>query len=45
MRIVIEGINGKELVLLMNLLEKFDFGNKEELMTKWKGFLKQKEGA
>jgi len=39
MRIVIEDISGKELVVLMELLRRFDFGNKEELLSKYDDFV------
>lgn len=43
MRIVIDGIKGKDLVLLMYILERLDFDNKEHLMEKWKEFLSRAE--
>ena len=43
MRIVIDGIKGKDLVLLMYILERLDFDNKEHLMEKWKEFLRYAE--
>ena len=44
MRVVIEGIEGKELVLLMYILERLEFEGKEELMGKWAEFLKGEPG-
>lgn len=41
MRVIIEGIKGKELVLLMELLRKFDFENKSELLGKYDEYVKK----
>ena len=43
MRIVIEGITGKDLVLLMYILEKMDFENKEELLIKFHKWVNEGE--
>jgi hypothetical protein len=39
MRVVIEDIKGKELVLLMKILERLEFGNKDELLIKYYDWL------
>lgn len=41
MRVVIEEISGKELALLMYILERLEFGGKEELMKSWQEFLRR----
>jgi len=40
MRIIIEGIEGEDLVLLIYILKRLNFDNKEELIKKWNEFLK-----
>ena len=43
MRIVIEGITGKDLYLLMLVLGKLDFENKVSLLENWELLLKEVE--
>jgi hypothetical protein len=43
MRVVIEEIEGLDLILLMYLLERFNFSNKEQMMILWKQYLKDND--
>ena len=42
MRVVINGIEGRELVILMYFLDHLDFENKEELMQKFNKYVGEK---
>ena len=44
MRIVIEEIEGENLVLLCSFLRKINFGNKEEIMKNWERTLAKNDG-
>ena len=44
MRVVIEEITGEDLVLLMYILKRLDFGNKEQLMKLRQEWLNEKHG-
>ena len=39
MRVIIEGISGEDLVLLMYILKRLNFENKNGLMKKWEEYL------
>lgn len=43
MRVVIEGITGSELYLLMKILERLNFENKDKLISEWQRFLDGKD--